>query len=85
VAAWLKADPGVEVVGRDRSQTYAQAATEGAPQAQQVADRWHLMKNLCEAIERVSRVHVTEGAGRQRRVIRRNGATLLGLAWKGRE
>jgi transposase len=53
VAAWLKAHPGVEVVGRDRSSTYAQAATEGAPQAEQVADRWHLLKNLREAIERV--------------------------------
>jgi len=53
VAAWLKAHPGVELVGRDRSQTYAQAATEGASQAQQVADRWHLLKNLREAIERV--------------------------------
>jgi Transposase len=53
VAAWLKAHPGVEVVGRDRSQ----AATEGAPQAQQVADRWHLMKNLREAIERVFERH----------------------------
>jgi len=57
VAAWLKAHPGVEVVGRDRSQTYAQAATEGASQAQQVADRWHLLKNLREAIERVFERH----------------------------
>ena len=57
VAAWLKAHPGVEVVGRDRSQTYAQAATEGASQARQVADRWHLLKNLREAIERVFERH----------------------------
>src|SRR4029077_6090817 len=57
VAAWLKAHPGVEVVGRDRSQTYAQAATEGASQAQQVADRWHLLKNLREAVERVLERH----------------------------
>src|SRR4051812_30532161 len=53
VAVWLKAHPGVEVVSRDRSATYAQAATEGAPQAAQVADRWHLLKNLREAVERV--------------------------------
>jgi transposase len=53
VAAWLKAHPGVEVVSRDRSATYAEASTQGAPQAEQVADRWHLLKNLREAVERV--------------------------------
>jgi transposase len=52
-AAWLKAHPGVEVVSRDRSAAYAQAATKGASQAVQVADRWHLLKNLREAVERV--------------------------------
>ncbi len=52
-AAWLKAHPGVEVVSRDRSAAYAQAATEGASRAEQVADRWHLLKNLREAVERV--------------------------------
>jgi transposase len=57
VAAWLKAHPGVEVVSRDRSAAYAQAATEGAPQAEQVADRWHLLKNLREAVERVLERH----------------------------
>jgi transposase len=57
VAAWLKAHPGVEVVSRDRSATYAQAATEGASQAGQVADRWHLLKNLREAVERVLERH----------------------------
>jgi transposase len=39
VAAWLKAHPGVEVVSRNRSATYAEATTEGAPGAVQVADR----------------------------------------------
>jgi transposase len=57
VAAWLKAHPGVEVVSRDRSATYAQAATEGASQAVQVADRWHLLKNLREAVEQVLERH----------------------------
>jgi transposase/predicted transcriptional regulator len=59
VAAWLKAHPGIEVVSRDRSATYAQAATEGAPRAVQVADRWHLLKNLREAVERVLGRHST--------------------------
>jgi transposase len=57
VAAWLKDHPGVEVVSRDRSAAYAQAATEGASQAEQVADRWHLLKNLREAVERVLQRH----------------------------
>lgn len=53
VAAWLRAHPGVEVVSRDRSSAYSQAATEAAPEAQQVADRWHLLKNVREAVERL--------------------------------
>jgi transposase len=57
VAAWLKAHPGIEVVSRDRSAAYAQAATEGASQAKQVADRWHLLKNLREAVEHVLERH----------------------------
>jgi transposase len=57
VAAWLKAHPGIEVVSRDRSATYAEASTQGAPQAKQVADRWHLLKNLREAVERALERH----------------------------
>jgi len=53
VKKWLKNHPGIDVISRDRSSTYAQAAAEGAPKAQQVADRWHLLKNLREAIERL--------------------------------
>jgi transposase len=53
VTDWLQAHPGIELVSRDRSSTYAQAATEGAPDCRQVADRWHLLKNLREAIERL--------------------------------
>jgi transposase len=57
VAGWLKAHPGVEVISRDRSAAYVQAATAGASQAAQVADRWHLLKNLREAVERVLERH----------------------------
>ena len=53
VKTWLKEHPGVELVSRDRWSAYAQAAAEGGLQAQQVADRWHLLKNLRKAIERL--------------------------------
>ncbi len=50
---WLKNHPEIEIVSRDRSQTYANAITEGAPQVIQVADRWHLLKNLSDAIFKI--------------------------------
>ncbi len=52
-SAWLKAHPGVQWISRDRSGDYAQGASEGAPQARQIVDRWHLLKNWREAVERV--------------------------------
>jgi transposase len=51
--AWLKEHPGVEVITRDRWAAFAQAAREAAPEAKQAADRWHLLKNLREAVERL--------------------------------
>src|SRR5437016_7090716 len=49
--AWMQSHPEIEYVSRDRGNDYAQAAREGAPQATPVADRFHLYKNLVEAIE----------------------------------
>ncbi len=49
-AQWLRAHPGTEIVSRDRASLYAQAATAAAPHAVQVADRWHLLHNLSEAL-----------------------------------
>jgi transposase len=52
LAPWLSQYPGLEVVSRDRASAYAEAARKGAPQAVQVVDRWHLIQNLVEALER---------------------------------
>jgi transposase len=51
--AWLRSHPEVEIVSRDRGGDYASAAKKGAPQAQQVADRFHLLQNLRERLKEV--------------------------------
>ena len=51
-ANWFKEHPDVEVVSRDRAGLYAEAARQGAPQARQVADRFHLLQNFRETVER---------------------------------
>lgn len=53
VEAWLKKHPEVDIVSRDRGKEFAKAATLGAPQAQQVVDRFHLVKNLSEVIREI--------------------------------
>ncbi|MFC1715568.1 ISL3 family transposase [Candidatus Poribacteria bacterium] len=52
-AKWLREHPGVEVISRDRGVEYIKGATEGAPGAIQVADRWHLLTNLRDALKRL--------------------------------
>ncbi len=51
LAEWLKTRLSIEIVARDRSKSYAAGVDEGAPEAVQVADRWHLASNLVDAIE----------------------------------
>jgi transposase len=52
IATWLAARPTIEIIARDRSGGFTDGATRGAPQATQVADRFHLLGNLRDALER---------------------------------
>lgn len=52
VANWLRKHPGIRIVSRDRAGIYADGIRQGLPSAMQIADRWHILKNLGDAVER---------------------------------
>jgi hypothetical protein len=49
---WLQPHPGIVTISRDRCGLYVEGATPGAPQAEQIADRFHLILNLSTTMER---------------------------------
>lgn len=53
LASWLRAHPGIQIIVRDRAEAYAEGARLGAPDAVQVADRFHLVQNASRALEEV--------------------------------
>jgi transposase len=55
--SWLREHPGIEVVCRDGSATYAEAIRRALPHAVQVSDRWHLWRNLCDKVQLEVRAH----------------------------
>jgi transposase len=56
-ATWLQAHPNITVISRDRAGNFAEGALRGAPQAIQVADRFHLFGNLGDALQRLLERH----------------------------
>jgi len=63
LAKWLQAHPTVQIISRDRAGAYAEGARTGAPDALQIADRFHLMCNLTVALQRILErlVHAVQG------------------------
>ncbi|MGY0064815.1 transposase [Streptomyces sp. LZ34] len=56
-AAWLAGHPGAEIICHDRATAYTKAVKEAAPDALEVADRWHLLQNLSAAVEKTCHQH----------------------------
>ena len=67
LTSWLKDHPGVEIITRDRSKAYEKGILQGTPTAIQVADRFHLLQNLAEAL--------AQAFGAHSQVLKKVGAT----------
>ena len=76
LAAWLEEHPGIEILSRDRSKTYKRGMTQGAPDAVQVADRFHLLHNLEETLEKAFKGNVNALKQVEREQLQSDGVIL---------
>ncbi len=73
----MEEHPGIEVVSRDRYTNYANAITAALPGCTQVADRWHLLKNLCDGLcKLVERNHQHLKYAREKELLRLRRANI---------
>ena len=74
LAAWLEANPGIAVVARDRAGVYADGVHQGAPDAVEVTDRGHLLRNLGDAVHAAAERHHAAARRVAREVMRQPAA-----------
>jgi transposase len=82
LADWLREHPSVMIIARDRLKAYMEGARAGAPQATQVADRFHLLQNLAEVLDQVFSTHgnalkAVSDTLRRTRVVQPDGQTAV--------
>lgn len=77
LAKWLGTHPEIKIVTRDRSKTYAEGIRQGAKQAVQVADRWHLLKNGSDVLDKVFQQENSAIQKQLKEIVEQTGSTTL--------